>query len=49
MPTRPIKKKYNLFCLKMGHSFLMATYAKGNMVRLAIVHLKNARLMGPAK
>jgi hypothetical protein len=33
----------------MGHSFLMATYAKGNMVRLAIVHLKKARLMGPAK
>ncbi len=49
MPTNPIKKKYSLFCLKMCHSFLIATYAKGNIVILAMVHLKKAKLIGPAK
>jgi hypothetical protein len=27
----------------------MATYAKGNIVILAMVHLKKAKLIGPAK
>lgn len=33
----------------MGHSFLMATHANGNIEILAIVHLKKAKLIGPAK
>ena len=33
----------------MGHSFLIATHANGSIVILAIVHLKNAKLIGPAK
>ena len=33
----------------MGHSFLIAVHAKGNIVILAMVHLKNAKLIGPAK